>query len=361
MIMSNTKICLVIMTLDCGGAERMMSEFANYAANLGFEIHLILLYNKQPFYNLNSSITLYSPSFSTKKNSRILYAIKLLPFVRKILKQIKPHTVLSFDRGVNPFIIIAAAFMNLSVYISDRGNPYEKGNRLDDLLRNILYKKATGIIAQTKGAKDFMSDVIKSKNVKVIPNAVRHIKQYSHERENIIAFMGRLIPAKGVKYLIKAFSELNNESWKVLILGDGCQKQELMDMVETLNMKEQIEFLGNVKNVDYFLSKSKIFVFPSLSEGFPNALVEAMANSLACISFDCMMGPRDLIENGKNGFLVEPGDIECLKTYLYELMNNRELREKMQHNAHTVNTKLRQDIIFSQYLDFILEIHMKNE
>jgi GalNAc-alpha-(1->4)-GalNAc-alpha-(1->3)-diNAcBac-PP-undecaprenol alpha-1,4-N-acetyl-D-galactosaminyltransferase len=109
-----------------------------------------------------------------------------------------------------------------------------------------------------------------------------------------------------------------------------------------------------VKDIDTVFSYSKIFVLPSRSEGFPNALIEAMAHGLACVSFDINAGPRDVIENGVNGVLIEDGDIDSLATNINELIINESLRIQLGEKAKKLKDKLSLDGIGKEFLNFIV-------
>ncbi|HSH51551.1 MAG TPA: glycosyltransferase, partial [Bacteroidales bacterium] len=101
----------------------------------------------------------------------------------------------------------------------------------------------------------------------------------------------------------------------------------------------------NVVDIDHYYRKSEIFAFPSLSEGFPNALAEGMKASLACIAYDCVAGPSELIEDGKNGFLVPVGKKNFFKKRLKELMINEKKRERFQNVAAPSIEKLNKEFV----------------
>ena len=107
------------------------------------------------------------------------------------------------------------------------------------------------------------------------------------------------------------------------------------------------------KNVDDYLNRASIFVFPSSSEGFPNVIGEAMAAGLPVVSYDCMAGPSDMVEEGKNGYLVPVFDDEAMKARLVELMCNEPLREKMGNYAQQSIMKFDKDEICQRFYKFI--------
>src|SRR5690606_12600763 len=136
---------------------------------------------------------------------------------------------------------------------------------------------------------------------KVIPNAVREIRKVEADKKNYILAMGRFNDStKGFDRLIPAFAQSRAADWTLVFAGGDEDGASLKKQADELKIRDRVKFLGKV-DVDEILSESRIFVIPSRSEGFPNALCEAMAAGLPCIAFDFDAGPRDLIINNHNG------------------------------------------------------------
>jgi glycosyltransferase involved in cell wall biosynthesis len=180
---------------------------------------------------------------------------------------------------------------------------------------------------------------------------VLHFPEY--RRENIIVNVGRLVPEKGQKHLIEAFSLLGRRDWRLLILGDGKLREELTNLADSLGIWDLVEMPGTVSDVDYWLAKSSIFAFPSVSEGFPNALVEAMAAGLPCVSFDCNAGPKDIIRNNENGILISEGDVLSFSHALKSLIDDERLRIRMGNAALDIRNDLDLVKISKSYMDFM--------
>lgn len=354
--MNKEKIFLVLATLKQGGAERVMSELANQWASEKYDVHLILLANSEHFYNLHENVTRITLGLNHSSFTQKIFAvINVIIKLRQLLKKERPDFVLCFGPKYNIMTIVAGRFLNLNIFVSDRSNPKRRPEFYIHLLRKLTYRFATGIIAQTSLAKEILGKSTKNRNIKVIPNPIKKINEYPHlKRENIILNVGRLVPEKGQKYLIESFFNIKDSSWKLVILGEGPLQIQLEDQIERLGIQDRVYMPGAVKNVDEWLAKSSIFAFSSISEGFPNALLEAMSSGLPCVSFDCDSGPRDVIMNGKNGFLISPRDTEEFKRALELLINNQTLRISLGNEAEITASKFDTEFIAEQYLSFCL-------
>lgn len=353
----NNKVFLIIPTLKQGGAERVISELANYFLDNGVELHLVLLANAKDFYTINPNITVHRLGFvNNGRLKKILSELQVFIKLRLLLKKHKPDAVLSFMDKYNIFTILASRFLNLHVFVSDRSNPKSKLSLSLSVLKRITYRYATGIISQTSLAKEIIESFTGHKNVRVIPNPVKQVQLFPEiPREKIIINIGRIVPEKGQKYLIQAFAKLDVEDWQLVILGDGPLREDLEKQVILLGLTDKVIMPGAVDDIDEWLARSSVFAFSSISEGFPNALVEAMAAGLPCVSFDCDAGPRDIIKNEVNGFLVEKENINELAYKLNILMTDTELVKNIITNALLVRDNYHIQSVGNDYLEFLLQ------
>lgn len=349
------KIVIINNGLAGGGIERASISMSNYFASLGYEVTLLALYKTEHFYQLDNRIVFIEPSFTRKKLNKTSYIFKIMAYVRKHIKAIYPNVVLAYGEWTNPFVIMSLTKLNIPVYITERMSPILKLSSYHAILQKIFYKKANGIIAQTKYAKKVIENKTGAKNISVIPNPVNVIEKTECEPKKIIVTVGRLSKEKGHKYLIEAFAHINDKTWELSIVGDGSERPFLEQLAEQLGVKERIIFHGKKKDFSLQLSEAQIFVLPSLSEGFPNALIEAMSFPMACISSNCIAGPSDIIENGINGILVEPADSVELSKVLNMLIEDEELRKKITQNAYKIRQEYNFKKIANQYLNVLLE------
>ena len=156
-------------------------------------------------------------------------------------------------------------------------------------------------------------------------------------RENIIVCVSRLMKSKNHDRLINNFSETQNENWKLVLVGgdhgNDNISQKLKEQIKSLNLEDKVVLVGASKEVNEYLLKSKIFAFTSEREGFPNVVGEAMAAQLPVVSYDCVAGPRDMIDDGINGYLVPVYDDKLFVEKLNHLMTNEEERKIMGEKA----------------------------
>src|ERR1039458_5322032 len=346
-------ICFIGSGLAGGGTERDMSGLANYYCNQGIKVEILLLFKLERFYSIDDSIAIYEPDSDRKNMNKYVYAFRLIPYIRKILKKTDPDVIFSFGEWFNPFVILATRGSKYPVFVCDRMSPTLKFGIILDTAKKLLYKRAKGIIAQTNYAADIIRKRTNAKNVIVIPNPLNLMKYLVCEKKNYIVTLGRLSKEKGHIYLIQAFAKINKSDWTLHIIGDGPMRPELEDLVKKLKMEDKVIFHGHLKDFSLIFSESKIFVLPSLSEGFPNALIEAMSVPLACISSDCIAGPSDIINHGENGLLVEPENVEALTGALNELIEDETLHKKLSENAYKIRERLEYEKIAAEYLNFL--------
>lgn len=348
------KICLVIPSLSAGGMERVMSELAIYFSGLiDLDVHLIILGKSKRFYDIPASVTVHEPGFYFNNSYRIYHTFKMLWFLRKSVKSIKPDSILSFGEMYNSFVLLGTLFLNIRVYVSDRSKPDKRWGKVHETMRKLLYKHASGIVAQTNYSKQFLENEIKHNNICVIPNPVQPFNKTPKEGNNIILNVGRLIKTKKIDILIDVFSKTDVSDWELWIVGDGPELQYLEKIAKDKGLINSVKFWGNQKDIQWYYSQADIFAFPSVSEGFPNALLEALSAGLACISFDCVAGPSDLIQNGENGFLIKVFDEKSFLDKLSTLMDNVELRHKLGAKAMASVSKYEISKIGESYLKFL--------
>ncbi|MBN1181846.1 MAG: glycosyltransferase [Bacteroidales bacterium] len=355
-------LCLLIPSLQAGGMERVMSELAGYfAARKDIEIHLVLYgITREIFYAIPESIIMHKPVFQFNNNWRRISSLRTLFFLRATIKKLKPSSVLSFGEYWNSFILIALFGLKYPIYISDRCQPDKSLGKFHDLLRKILYPKATGIVAQTQKAAEIYRKQFNHNNIRIIGNPIRTIKSRKNiQRENIVLMVGRLIKTKHQDKLIELFLKLSKPGWKLVIVGYDHLKQntsrQLKKIISDNSAEELVILEGKQTDVENYYFKSKIFAFTSSSEGFPNVIGEAMSAGLPVIAFDCVAGPSEMIKDNVNGYLIPLFDYDLFQKKLETLMDSEGLRVSFGEKAKESIVQFSVENICEQYLRFLLD------
>lgn len=193
---------------------------------------------------------------------------------------------------------------------------------------NAVEKQSDAIVTLTTGdAKSWNSN-----HVVTIPNIVDlQNKTYSSLKNKTALFAGRFLYEKGLNRMLEAWKIVvgKKSDWTLRLVGDGAQKEALMNQCKELGIESTVVFEGATQNMAKAYCDSSLFLLTSRFEGFGLVLAEAMQCGVPCVSFDCPHGPADIIDNGKNGILVENGNIEAFADAVLKLIDDEELRARM--------------------------------
>ncbi|MCF8448166.1 MAG: glycosyltransferase [Bacteroidia bacterium] len=354
--MVRSKVALFIPSLSAGGAERVMSILANeFSKYDNIQVHLVLYTSSEIFYRVNNRIIIHKPLRNYPNLPKLVYMMKTFLFIRKVFRQEKPDVFLSFGGKFNSLVLMASIGFRTKSFISDRSRPGISYGLIPDIFNRFVYRISSGIIAQTKTARDYSYLKTKHKNIRVIPNPVLPIPESKLPRENTILNVGRFISSKKQEELIDIFIKLNLPEWKLVFIGEGPRLEACKIRVEKEGFSDRIQFIGNTVEVNSYFQRSKIFAFTSISEGYPNSLIEAMSAGCACISFDCVAGPSDVIVNGINGVLIPIGDNNQFAEKLFELANSNSQISKFSREGEKISMELNPTKISKEYLDFMIK------
>ena len=358
-LQKKTHICIVSPSLKLGGIERVLTILANYFVLQDNYVTFISCLSGGRFYNISNQIKVIEPEFrhSGLIVSKIIFYPRIAHFVRKIVMKVNPDVVLVFGDLFSPLVLLSLIGLKYPIYISDRTSPNYKFRFPIPQLKKWLYPKSAGFIAQTKKAADYNRKLFGSKlNICVIPNPVRDIKLFPDiSREKKILYVGRFAWEKGPERLIRAFKAIpDRQGWQLYMVGSGPLLERMKQLASDLEIDDELVFYGKVKDIDRLYSKASIFVLPSLLEGFPNSLCEAMAAGLPCICFDSIPH-EEILTNGVDGIAVKNGDISDLAATIIRLMMDKSLREQIGARAREIRNRLNIESIGEQITDFIFE------
>lgn len=351
------KITFLLLHLNYGGLEKQVTTLANELAK-SYDVELVVLYdllNGKSFYKLNDNIKVkfvlkYGP-IKAKQLKGMLKKIKIIELFKSLAKDIK----LIFTKYFGVRKIVNK--MKTDVLISSRIEFSRQIKRRDILtisqehsyvdtpsyvkkvkksFKNIKY-----LVVMTDKAKENYQKWLNGNNtytkVIKIPNAINSTNKKATLDSNQIISVGRLEDVKDFETLILVFSMClaQNNNLRLEIVGDGSKKEELVNLCKSLNILDYVRFTGKLdsNHVEGEMLKSSLFLLTSKSESFSLVLVEASSLGIPCISFDIDVGPREIIKDGKNGFIIKDRNKELMKKKILEIMNSRDIRNEIGNNA----------------------------
>lgn len=355
------KIAFYINIIDCGGAERVMTNLANQFAWDGYEIVFITSYACEKEYELSKKVKRYNLSQGPHQSSRISRNIERIWKLRKICKEEQPEVLISFMAEPNIRAILATLGLKTKVIISVRNEPErEYAGRIHRFIGKRLLPLADGCVFQTEEAKCWFPQKLQKKST-IIANAVKQ-EFYVKERrpkKHLIVSCGRLEKQKNYPLLLDAFRDVVHKfpDARLRIYGSGAMKEILEKIIDDYNLRESVELKGQTEDVPSALACADVFVMSSDYEGMPNALMEALAMGIPCVATDCPCGgPKALIKNQVNGFLVPIRDKDCLANVIVNLLDDESEKNEIGQVAKQEAQKYRSNVIFYEWQKYIDEI-----
>jgi len=350
--------------LSLGGAERVMSIMANYWAERGWPVSLVTLdVAANDFYSLHPGvqrIALGVSGVSATPVDAIRSNARRVARLRQAIRTLRPDAIISFLAPTTMLTVLAARPERVPVIVSDRTDPTQhRLGRFWSWVRRMVYPHASAVVVQTPEVRRWAEHVVPADIVHTIPNPVVAVRRRESgtahaAREGIahqIVAMGRLHSDKGFDDLLRAFARANGaqRGWRLVILGEGPERQPLETLADTLGVAAAVSLPGRVQEPDIILRQSDLFVLSSHYEGFPNALLEAMAVGLPVIAADCPSGPRHIVRHDIDGLLVPPGDIDAMASAMVHVLGNEQVRTALAARASDVFDRFGIDRVMAEW------------
>lgn len=353
-------ITFLVANLACGGVERTVSYLSKYFAENGHNTSIICISEEQ-FYDISEKVNLIKLNIHSSSSGRVDRYKKVIQRLLKIdmaLRKVKPDCVVCLDGAMLRFIRLQYNMGKFKLITSERTNPMMVSEKQRKATYK-AYKRCDGIVFQTERARDCFPADIASKGV-VIPNAVGNdlvfgVPKINNRRKTITA-VGRLTKQKDYPTLLKAYALFRkcHPDFTLEIYGDGEDKDMLLQLAKDMGIEDCVCFKGAVKDSIIHVASSSCYVMSSIYEGMPNALMEALAVGVPCVSTDCPFGPAELIRNNENGILVEVGDYEALADALCKMINNPEFADNCATEGKKIIDEQNIAAISQRYLDYIV-------
>ena len=334
---------IVVPYLSDGGAERVASLWANFLSK-NYQVLLLTYYTVNNEYSVDKNVE-RKTLVTTKNEYDKISFMKKIKIIRNYIDSFGPDVIIPFLSHTNIAVSLANKRKKTVVFQTIRNNPWlNPGSKFFRFLRNHFIKKEKKLIIQNNEQGEYFKKYNFKKYVVCNPvnpatMEINSIK-ISYDKIKKIIAVGRLHEQKNYKMMIDSIYDLVFIYKMNVILdiyGDGPQKKELIDYINMRNMTNYVFLKGRCDDIISIEKDYDLFLMTSNYEGFPNALLEAMAVGLPVISTDCKTGPKDLINNGVNGFLVKTNDSKELSKKISEV--NDELLLKK------IGTLAREDVL----------------
>lgn len=355
--MTPGRILLVTGSLECGGAERVLADMANYWAEKRVDVTFATWSGPEvhDFFPLDRAVRRAWLDVPLVRNTvlRQLHAsFRRVRKLRRLIRNSRPDAVLSFIHTSNVLSILASIGLRTRIVVSERMQPAVDPSLSVPwkLMRRLVYRLSDAAVAQSREAACWIGEYC-GKHAIVIPNHLRSLPLPGTTRRALVLAVGRLEYQKGFDLLLRAFAAIAAEfpEWQVAIAGEGRQRDSLVRLRDELGLGRRVEFAGQLADIENWMSTAGLIVQPSRFEGFPNVILEAMGMGAPVIAADCRSGPAEMIEDGINGRLVAVDDVAALSGAMAELMSQPAIREKLGREAAKVRERFSQAAIMAKW------------
>lgn len=369
------------------GIERVLTVKANYLADVfGYQVYIIAGYmaGKKAFFRLSKNVELLDLNVFQKNSQsgnilceilyhsvdRYKYKRAFCLKVEAVLNRIKPDICISTSRIDFSFLYKlhsdgSVKLFELHVEHESRIQPWNSNYLLSRVLGYYqLYRDESRITKYTRSIVLTNDELVlwrRRQNIEVITNPITIVppSEATLMEKRVIA-IGRLRPEKGFDILLRAWNIVNQElpDWRLEIYGTPVEakyEQEIFSLLTELRLKN-VQILPPSRQIEHELVNSSLLVLPSRAEAFGLVISEAMACGVPCVACDCNYGPRNIIDNGRNGFLVPVNGVKEMADAMIKIMANDHLRKAMGKNALEKSKEFNIDHIMQKWKDLFEEV-----
>ena len=367
-ILSKKKIMFVLPRMNGGGAERVISILANRLCDRR-DVTVLVLVSQESFYSLDDRVRFISADFKVNRTNRFFRIISLAAnflrsvfFVRKQISKINPHIVFSVLEETDIVTYLAMLGKKETARVCSERNDPTKRSRLMQFILKKIYQNSDCLVCQSATVSDFYSNVPDSRK-KVIPNPVdfsKYPERVSEGEKKRVVGVGRLREQKNFRMLIDSFALVAEQHSDVdlVIYGEGSQREELERRISELGLEGRVELPGASRQVLADIRDATVFVMSSDYEGFPNALVEAIAVGVPVISTDFPTGiARDIIKEDV-GIVIPCGDKNALANALETLLSQPEKRRYIRENGYKSVCEFETDKVVEMWDELFASLEM---
>lgn len=277
--------------------------------------------------------------------------IKIIPKLRRFLKQQDIDIIIDIDIVLDILSIPAAKGLKTKIISWEHFNyHYEMESWYRRYILKYSVKRTDYIITLTEGdRKLYQKKLNRQQNISAVYNPIMNVSKdaLSVPKEKWLLTVGRLIKRKGMDYLAKTAPLVlkQHKDWKWIVVGEGEERAFLERMIEREHLQEQMILTGQTEDVNFYLERAQIYVMTSRIEGLPMCLLEAKSFCMPSVSFDIPTGPNEIIEDGKNGYLIPAFDCNNMAEKINTLIEQEALRKQFSEHAWSNLSKFQMESI----------------
>lgn len=361
-------ILFVVNNLNSGGAGRVVSRLATQMSEDGNRVSIATTANEEITYSLAENIQTYVICGDHTEESKppFVKMAQKAKRIQKIAKEQNIDVVYSFLPEPNIFSILAGLWQKQITIVSERNDPHvEPKHKVVRILRTLCYPFSDGFVFQTNDAKEYFPKFIQKRS-KVIFNPIPSNlpTRYEDEKTKKFVAMGRLDKQKNYHMMIQAFSRVHQAHPEYIldIYGEGTEKDCLEALIAELDLQDTVFLKGQSNVVLEEIRDAYGFVMSSDFEGMSNALMEAMALGLPCVSTNHPIGgAKALIESGKNGILVPVNHVDELAQAMIELIEAPEFARALGSEAYSIRERLKLKNVADEWIQYAKSIQSKKQ
>ena len=353
--------------LNClcqGGAERVVTNLANQFASEGYTVYVATEWYDENEFELDPRVTRVHVGLreEDEKKSRVTKFLLRVKYLKEFVKKYNPDVLVAFAHRANYRALMAAGNSKIPVVISIRINPIGYYDAFSDAVQiRWLFPKAAGCVYQTQEQKDFFKPYLQD-NSRIIMNPINP-KYFGNGRpaeiEKAVVHHARLVDFKNQPMLVRAFLKVHEKhpDYVLKIYGPDSQdgtKEILEKIIADNNAGEYVFLMGPSNDLEVEIPKGEVYAYSSDYEGMPNSLLEAMAMGMPVVSTDCPCGgPRTVIKDGENGFLIPVGDEDALADRICRLIEDKELAKSFGEKAKEIEKVASVEAIYEQWKEYL--------
>ncbi|WP_404987711.1 glycosyltransferase [Clostridium culturomicium] len=373
------KIYITALHLLHGGVEMSISLIANALVEKGYEVEILCSYNLgEPSYSIDPKVKItyltdlkpnkdeFKAAVKEKNIINILkeglYSVRVLrekkSSMAKAIKNIENGTILS-TRNEHSVLLSKYGKEQVNKVAQLHHDHKFDGNLIKDFQNN--YSNIDYFVLLTELLRDEVEEMLKGHNDKTkclcIPNFLEEEEIENLHKEKQVVAVGRLHSVKGFDRLIDIWAIASKEcpEWKLKIIGGGEEEASIKGKINELDLNNSVELTGMLNHEETMkeMSKSGVFAMTSHSEGFPFVLIEALMCSTPIVAFDVRVGPRAIIEDGKDGYLIPDKELEQYANQLIKLIKDENLRDELSKNAKVKSKEFMKDKILEKWIEIL--------